>query len=355
MAALAAALASIAAPAWADPDRGEGEGAPVAAGADPAELRAAAEAFDAGSAAFKRKDFEEAAAHFEAAYAAVPSAKALRLAIRSHAEGGHGARAATLAAIAQARYARDDATAKLAAETLEQLEPLLQRVQVTCAPACLLIAGGSETLPGEPSTRWIVYVDPGKATLLGSFGEGRPTASKEVAAVAGRTTSVTLEAKSKAAPPAPPAPPAPAPPQPVVAPPPASPEPPPPPPEPSSGHGAPRGVFYGGLAVTAVLAGVTVWSGVDTLSNPGADAVRTACAGKGEACPEYEAGRAHQARTNVLLGATIGTAAATGLIGLFFTSWKGREAASSASTAPRVLPSASVLPSGGALGAVGRF
>lgn len=362
MAAIVAVLASTSASASADVGSGAAEGsqgAPNAAPADAARLATAAEAFDAGSAAFKRKDYEAAAASFEAAYVAVPGAKALRLAIRSHAEAGHGARAATLAALAQQRYAGDAATLELAAETLEQLEPLLQRVQVTCSPACALVAGAPEALPGEPSTRWVVYVDPGKPMFRASFGQGLPDASKEVIAVAGRLTSVTLEVKPKPAPAVVAPVPAPAPeplaskPEPAVAP------PPPAAPQrdeasPARRGGMPRGVFYGALAATAVVGGVTVWSGLDTIGNPGADAVKAACAGKGEACPEYQAGRAHQTRTNALIGATVGTAVVTGVIGLFLTDWKGASTTKSAAV-PGLLPSALVLDRGAVLGTAGRF
>jgi hypothetical protein len=346
------------------------DGAPEGGGAspssksapDPAQLRAAAEAFDAGGAAFKKKDFDAAATSFEAAYVAVPTAKALRLAIRSRSEAGHGARAASLAALAQSEYAGDDATQKLANETIEQLVPLLQRVQVTCSPACSLAVGTDPPLLGQPSTRWTAYVDPGRVTFRATFVDGAGEASKEIAATAARTTTLAFEAKPKAAPVPVPAPvpvaPPPPPPEPKVAP---KPEPPPapvveppvaPPPDaPTPSKGLPKAVFFTGLAATAVLGGVTIWSGVDTLKNPGADAVRAACAGKGEACPEYEAGRAHQTRTNVLVGVTLGGAVVTGILGAV-TNWRGARPAASST---RLAPTGAVVPGGASLGAVGSF
>ena len=90
---------------------------------DAARLRTAAEQFDAGVTAYKQKDFERAAAHFEAADGAAPSPKTLRQAIRARVEAGQGSRAATLAALALRLYAEDEATTKLAAETLEKLAP----------------------------------------------------------------------------------------------------------------------------------------------------------------------------------------------------------------------------------------
>ena len=50
---------------------------PIAAQSDPAKLTVAAEEFDEGTKSFKRKEYEEAAAHFEAADRYAPSASAL--------------------------------------------------------------------------------------------------------------------------------------------------------------------------------------------------------------------------------------------------------------------------------------
>jgi outer membrane protein assembly factor BamD (BamD/ComL family) len=120
-AAAAALLVVAAAPAFADK-------AP-----DAAQIRAAAEQFDAGVIAYKQKDFEGAASRFEAADAAVPGAKTLRQAIRARMEAGQGARAATLAAQAIERYPTDDATTKLAKETIAKVEPLVQKLSISCA------------------------------------------------------------------------------------------------------------------------------------------------------------------------------------------------------------------------------
>ncbi len=128
-------------------------------GPDPAHLRTAAEHFDAGVKAYKSKDYEGAAAHFEAADVAVPSPNALRQAIRARAEAGQGAQAATLAEQALARYGGDDATLKLAHETLEKLEPLLQKVRVKCTSPCTITVG-TRPVPGEPAAAWVVYARP---------------------------------------------------------------------------------------------------------------------------------------------------------------------------------------------------
>ncbi|HVY49826.1 MAG TPA: hypothetical protein VHB21_28220, partial [Minicystis sp.] len=86
----------------------------------------------------------------------------------------------------------------------------------------------------------------------------------------------------------------------------------------------------------------------DTIQNPGTDAVKAACAGKGPSCPLYQDGLAKQTRTNVLLGATAGAAAVTVVLAIF-TRWKSAPA-----DAP-VEPTALVLDRGAAIGARGAF
>src|SRR5688572_26614245 len=70
-----------------------------AAEPDPARLQAAAEEFDEGTKAFKRKEYEEAAAHFEAADRYAPSPASLGNAIKARKAAKQLARAATLATL----------------------------------------------------------------------------------------------------------------------------------------------------------------------------------------------------------------------------------------------------------------
>ena len=49
-------------------------------------------------------------------------------------------------------------------------------------------------------------------------------------------------------------------------------------------------VFIIGAGLTAVGAGLTIWSGIDTQNNPGADAVKADCVGQGTSCPRVPAG-----------------------------------------------------------------
>lgn len=167
---------------------------PVAAddAPDPAKVKRAAEEFDLGVAAFKAKEFDEAAQHFEAADEAVPGAKTLRLAIRARAEAGQGSRAATLAAQALDRYPSDGDTARFAKETIARFEPALHRVKVSCASPCLL-AIGTRAVHGARATRWVLYLDPGKASINASFLGDTVAKPRAIAAVAGGATDVRFE------------------------------------------------------------------------------------------------------------------------------------------------------------------
>jgi hypothetical protein len=315
---------------------------------DAAKVKRAAEEFDLGVASFKAKQYDEAAQHFEAADEAVPGVKALRLAIRARSEAGHGSRAATLASHALERYPGDADTAKLANEALQKFQARLHKVNVSCASPCLL-AVGTRAVHGARATRWVVYVDPGKASLNASFLGDTSAKPRSIEAVAGGSSELRFEppepAKSVVVPSATST---------VEAPPVATAtgavtaDPAPDQPRPAKGlHPA----FFGvGLALTAVAGGVLVWSGVDTLQNPGPDRVRQACAGQGPDCPEYKLGLENQLRTNILIGATAGTGAITVLLAVF-TRWRGPSPATKTS----LIPTAAVLDRGAVLGVTGRL
>jgi hypothetical protein len=319
---------------------------------DAAQVRAAAEHFDAGASAFKARSFEDAASHFEAADAAVPTAKTLRAAIRARNEAGQGSRAATLAAQALERYPGDEATVKLAKDTIAQVEPLVQTLKISCASPCVL-AFGTHSVPGEANTRWTVYLDPGKVTFAASFFGGA-SAQHEVNAVAGASRELRFEPQE--APSKKPATPAVVTPAPVKS---AAPEkgelppaePPETPPDQPPSKGLHPAFFFAGLAATAGVGGVTIWSAVDTATNPGPDYVKQVCAGQGESCPEYQTGRSKQLRTNILIGATAGTAAVS-LVLAIFTNWHGSPKAKAQRS---ILPLASIEARGAGIGAMGTF
>ena len=311
------------------------------AGPDPAKVRAAAEEFDAGRRAFKLRDFEGAALHFENADRDAPNPEALRSAIRARKEAKQLARAATLASLAQIRYPDEATLQALAGQVIAQAERAIGRVEVTCQPACSLLIDGKLTpfAEVEVATAWL---DPGAHEVVAAWSEKRSQAAP-ADIVPG--ASVPLDFKA----PALPAKPAEDEEEPVrkrKAP------PPPPPPEPQTHAGLSPTLFFFGVGGTVVLGGITAWSGADTVANPGQDRVRQECAGKGEDCPAYQDGRSRQTRTNVLLATTGVVGVATAVVGLFFTDWKST--ASSSASAPRVLPTVAVS-DGVTLGAVGTF
>jgi hypothetical protein len=283
---------------------------------DPAAVRRAADHFDEGARAFKKGDFEEAASQFEAADALVPSADALRLATRARQKAGQPARAATLAALVQERHPDDEQAQAAASEVMAESEAGLHRVEVSCASPCVL-AVGTRTIHGASNTRWVIYLEPGDHELGASFFGDAGNDRERVQASAGGQSELRFEPGEEVTPPPPP---------------PSDGAASPPPdeggdatgqvtlPDPSSGlHPA---FFFIGLAATAGAGGVTIWSAVDTQNNPGQDAVREACAGQGEDCPEYQDGVSRQNRTNILIGATAGAAALTVVLAIL-TDWDG--------------------------------
>ena len=336
-AAVMTALLLVAAPASADPP---------GKAPDAARVRTAAEQFDAGVTAYKARNYEASASHFEAADAAVPSAMALRQAIRARAAAGQGSRAATLAALALERYASDDALAKTAHEAIDKFGPTLHKVSVSCASPCVL-AVGTRSIPGDASTRWVVYLDPGKVTVGASFFGGVSSAPRTVDAKAGGADDARFEPVEKKKPPVvgPVTPP----------PPPKIDAPPPPPPKEEPPAEKRKGIspaFFGvGLAATAGLGATTIWSGIDTQNNPGVDAVKAACQGKGPDCPLYQEGRSKQMRTNILIGATAGTAALT-VVFAVFTRWRSPRTPASAGG---LMPIAIVVDRGAVVGTAGAF
>jgi hypothetical protein len=314
----------------------------------PQQIKEAAGEFDLGIKAAQNGDFETAASHFESADRLAPSADALKAAIRARRDAKQGARAATLAAIALARYPDNKELASFADGAITALAPDLHKVTVTCKPACLLVVD-QRLVPGEASAAGTLYLDPGEHTV--SAGWGQKSAVQKVTAAAAGSSALSFtppadEKKPLAAPPASAAPP------PSSAPPPEAP--------PPRNSGLPPAVAYGGIALTAVLGGVSIWSGFDTKSNPGPDAVKQLCVGKGPSCPEYQDGLSSQRRTNIFLAATGGVAVVTGVVALLFTDWKGGSDAPARSTGSgarplKLVPNFAIGREGATLTATGQF
>jgi hypothetical protein len=282
----------LAAPAWADDAQ------------EAAKIRIAAQEFDAGRRAYLQQDYESAAVHFENADRDAPSIEALRLAIRARKEGGHAARAATLAQQALKRYPGDEATVSLARAVIQELSPGLFRLRVQCNPACGLVINDKAVFEDQ-STDQTVYLTPGQHSVAASWTQGKGRAVR-VDGAKGREQLLVLKPVALTPPPAASE---------VVAPPPADTG-----PAPQSESGLSPALFYISAGVTAALAGVTVWSGIDTRNNPGRATVEAACVNLGEDCPAYQDGRSRQTRTNILLGTTIGMGVLTGVVAVY-TRW----------------------------------
>jgi hypothetical protein len=327
---------------------------PALAGPDAAKVRTAAEEFDEAVRLYKQKDYGAAASHFEAADAAVPNPKALRLAIKSRAEAGQAARAATLSAYAIENYPSDAETVSVAKETLAKLKPSLQEVKVSCASPCILaVSTGGEpprSVHGSANTRWTLFVPTGSSVVSASFLGNLPGGEKPVEGVAGKSADLRFEPTGSK----------PAEPPPVVAPvAPSDPKEPPSdtstPPEEADGGGLSPIFFISAAVLTAGAGGVLVWSGIDTLENPGEDAVRAGCAGQGTECPLYQQGLDAELRTNVLIGVTAGLAATT-LVFAILTDWDGSPDAAAEVGGLRLgRPGALVSERGGAVSLGGRF
>jgi hypothetical protein len=310
-------------------------GRPALAAPDAERLKTAAEEFDAGRRAYRLHEFENAAVHFENADRDVPSPEALESAIRARKEAGQDAKAATLGAWAIARYPGDKDLVDYVPKLLSDVDKSLYKLSVTCAPNCALVIDEKVAPFGETAAA-TVYLEPGSHTLLAGWPNDRRTNST-VDATAGGSGTVSFSAPA--------APIASSAPVETTTKPVASEG------EASHGSGLPPAVFLTGAVATVVLTGVTIWSGVDTLNNPGTDAIATQCQPRDTNCAAYQLGLSHQRRTNILIGATGVVAAATAVVGLFFTNWGGGGTKASEGSITPLL----TAEHGIGVGAVGRF
>jgi hypothetical protein len=292
-----------------------------------ADLRIAAELFDEGRTAFKAAAYSEAAEHFEAADARAPSGNALVLAMRSRAEAGQFAKAATLAELIIVRHADNPELVAQAERVIAENSPQLGRIDIFCPEICELVID-LKLVHGKGRPLWRVYVEPGKHTIVANFSKDRDAAI-ETEAIAGGVYPLTLQA---------------------------TPEPPKAPTEvprslptgnskvvPSTVAPQSRKLkplyFWVGVGTTVLLGGVTTWSAFDTKYNPGKEKVREECVGQGTECPLYQEGQRKEVRTNVLIGGTLVLALATAVTGIFATDFNRKS-----STPQRGAPNWSLRP-----------
>lgn len=319
----------------------------VARAQRPDDVQSAAAAFGEGQRAQLRGDYARAADLFELADRSAPSPAALRSAIRNHRAAGHLARAATLSRDAQQRYPADADTSALATEVLGEAATQLAELHVRCEPACSLAIDGRAAAESAQAS-FDLFVDPGTRAIVASWA-GREPVTRSIEAVAGSDESVAIEA--------------PAVPEPAVST--ASEEddageegasePGPgaiarpmdevivrPAPPPSSSGISPA--FFGVSAgLTAVLLGIGIWSGVDTLDARDRYVADPTRAG-------YEDGVDRQWRTDgLLIGA--GVLAITTVVLAIFTDWDGDAPA----TEHAWMPWITVEPGAGVIGLSGTF
>lgn len=276
----------------------------------PTQIREAAEAFDRGREAYKAEDYVTAAEQFERADAQAASPTALEYAIRSRDRASQLDRAATLAALVAKRYPDNATLEKLASDVQGRARSSLYELSVQCGEPCDL-AVDDKIVPGAADVARTLFLQAGHHSVRVGFGN-EVGGSEEVDATAGGRGQVSFDRPAPAATPAAPVEKA------VTQ-------------APEKGEAKRSGwspaVFWIGAGVTGALGIASIWSGIDTLNNPGKDSIKANCAGLGESCPQYQEGLSHQRRTNILLGATAAVGVTTILIGVLGTDWGSSGAA----------------------------
>ncbi len=296
-------------------------------------IKSAAAEYDAGRRAFTDGKFEEAAVHFENAYHDAPNAQPLKYAIRARREAHQLARAATLSLLALDRHGDDEGTVQAAKETVAEATPKLFKLTVVCEPECS-VSADSRALSLEDAKRFAFFLQPGPHNVVVSW-PGDRSRPLDIKAKEGQSLEQTFEA----------------PPMPVIT---------------NNGNGNGNGnggvieappaskpfgpaVFFTMLGLTAVSGGILIWSGIDTINNPGTQAVKDGCVGQGTDCPLWQQGKNAETRTNILIGVTGGLGLFT-FVTVFLTQWSSSHA-HAAPAAFRVVPTVGL----GSIGLVGRF
>lgn len=276
----------------------------AAAAGDP---DAARKAYDKASEAFARKSYAEAAAGFAIADSLEPNPVALDSALKAALQADDPVLAMQLVERAESRP-KDPRVEASAKKAREKFASRAGRLSVTCPDE----RGCSAKLDGvtlELGKR--VWVRPGVQRV--DVVVENATTGHAVDVPAGGTTDFVPPAPPRAAPPAP-TPTSPAPAVQTPQPRPAAPAPAGRPPPAEDDRGISPAWFVVGAVATAALAGVTIWSGVDTLERHDA----FVDGDDSQKAPGEDA----QLRTNLLLGGTLLSAAGTAVTGIF-VDWGG--------------------------------
>lgn len=246
--------------------------------------------FQAGVAAFKKKQYDAAAEHFERAMELAPHPMALWNAAEAREKAGDIVRAANHYAHYVSMATEKEKDRAEALLRLDKLEKILGVVEIFGPDASDVTIDDQRVVDLAK-----VYVLPGSHKVSGNV-DGK-LLTRRVTVKAGSSVKVRLapEVEKPKEPVAPPVD------QPVDK-------------APASGKPGPA-IFWVGAGVTAVLGGVTLWSGLDTKSKRSDfDAHPTARL--------YDEGLAAQHRTNYLVGATAVAGVATAVLGAFVVQWK---------------------------------
>lgn len=283
-----------------------------AANAEDPRGRAAA-LFEEGVRQFEKQDFTAAARTFLYVDELLPSARALSNALAAARRAGLHVIVAEAVERSRGRTDLEPEARKVFERAFADAVHNLARIEATCRPApCTVAVDGLAVNAAR-------YFEPGEHVAVAS-GQGR-RAEQRLKCAAGATCAVEIALEP------PPAAPAPA----IAAPPPPADVPPPPRQKPLRPW-----VVVAGATVTAGLAAMTVWSGVDALSARDRHAPDS---------PAYDPDdvKSRALRTDLLLGGTALALGATAVVGLFFVDWNAKT---------RV--SAGIAPGGGAFAAVAR-
>ncbi len=271
--------------------------APASAASETSVRAQAAEQFEEGKRAFDRGDFARAANAFEVAYRLAPHVDALWNAARAHQRAGELPYAATL----YARYLREAPT-----EARDRDVATVQLASLAARLGCIEVHGSDiEQLAVDehPSEERIIYVAPGahvaRAVVAGALVQ------HTLDLAAGDVVALVFEAPAPASDPEPTSRPQPSRPAPEARPLP-----------PSSRVGGSPWLVAGGGTLTGVAAAATIASGLATLSAHDAFNIHPTAS-------NLERGQSLQARTNVLLGLSIGLGVMTTVTAIWLVDWHG--------------------------------
>jgi hypothetical protein len=250
-------------------------------------------AYDRGTAAFRAGQYAVAAREYDRADQLAPHPVALRWALVASVQAGDAVLGMTLVDRAAGRAA-DPELEVAVSQARAALEHTVAGLTLRCPPrvVCSASVDGQPVPTGERS-----YLLPGvHAVEIRAAGHAT---RRSLTLAPGAREEVVGEP-----------PPAPASPAPAAAPHHAAAD----APAPAAAAGISPVWFFVGVGATAVLGGVTVWSGIDTVDRNDAYLATRDQAG-------FDDGRAAQTRTNVLVGVTAASAVATALVGILAVRW----------------------------------